>query len=54
MPFADRRGVLITDDKHQAGELLSAWQGIGGFCGWTVLLLAAGAWLLRRRDTCTE
>jgi ABC-type transport system involved in multi-copper enzyme maturation permease subunit len=42
--------VLITDDKPQAGELLSAWQGIAVFCGWTALLLATGAWLLRRRD----
>lgn len=43
-------GVLITNDKPQPGALLSAWQGIGVFCGWTALLLAAGAWLLRRRD----
>jgi ABC-2 type transport system permease protein len=44
-------GMLITNDKPQPGALLSAWQGIGVFCGWTALLLAAGAWLLRRRDT---
>jgi ABC-type transport system involved in multi-copper enzyme maturation permease subunit len=43
-------GLLITNDKPQAGAPLSAWQGIGVFCGWTVLLLTAGAWLLRRRD----
>lgn len=43
-------GMLITHDKPQPGALLSAWQGIGVFCGWTALLLAAGAWLLRRRD----
>jgi ABC-2 type transport system permease protein len=36
-----------------AGVLLSAWQGIGVFCGWTALLLAAGAWMLHRRDTYT-
>ncbi len=46
-------GMLITNDKPQAGALLSAWQGIGVFCGWTALLLAAGAWLLRRRDAHT-
>jgi ABC-2 type transport system permease protein len=44
-------GMLITNDKPQPGALLSAWQGIGVFCGWTALLLAAGGWLLRRRDT---
>lgn len=46
-------GMLITNDKPQPGALLSAWQGIGVFCGWTALLLAAGAWMLRRRDTYT-
>jgi ABC-2 type transport system permease protein len=45
-------GMLIINDKPQAGALLSAWQGIGLFCGWTALLLAAGGWLLRRRDAC--
>ena len=45
-------GILITNDKPQPGALLSAWQGIGVFCGWTALLLAAAAWLLRRRDAC--
>ena len=45
-------GMLIINDKPQAGALLSAWQGIGVFCGWTALLLAAGAWLPRRRDAC--
>lgn len=44
-------GMLITDDKPPPGALLSAWQGIGVFCAWTALLLAAGAWRLRRRDT---
>jgi ABC-2 type transport system permease protein len=44
-------GMMITNDKPQLGGLLSAWQGIAVFCSWTALLLAAGAWLLRRRDT---
>jgi hypothetical protein len=39
--------------RASQGALLSAWQGMGVFCGWTALLLAAGAWLLRRRDACT-
>jgi hypothetical protein len=39
--------------RASQGALLSAWQGMGMFCGWTALLLAAGAWLLRRRDACT-
>jgi ABC-2 type transport system permease protein len=32
------------------GNVLSAWQGFGVFCLWTVVLLVAGAILLRRRD----
>ena len=28
-------GVLITQDKEQAGQLLTAWQGFGVFCAWT-------------------
>jgi ABC-type transport system involved in multi-copper enzyme maturation permease subunit len=43
-------GMLITADRHQAGQLLSPWQGFGVFCAWTALLLAAAAYLLRRRD----
>jgi ABC-2 type transport system permease protein len=43
-------GQLITADKHQAGQLLSPWQGFGVFCAWTVLLLAAAIYLLQRRD----
>jgi hypothetical protein len=36
------------------GLLLGEWTKIRSvFCGWTALLLAAGAWLLRRRDTYT-
>jgi ABC-2 type transport system permease protein len=43
-------GMLITADRQQAGQLLSPWQGFGVFCVWTALLLAAAAYLLRRRD----
>jgi ABC-2 type transport system permease protein len=43
-------GQLITQDKQQAGQLLSPWQGFGVFCAWTALLLIAGAYLLKRRD----
>jgi ABC-2 type transport system permease protein len=43
-------GLLITADKHQAGQLLSPWQGFGVFCAWTALLLAAAIYLLQRRD----
>jgi ABC-2 type transport system permease protein len=43
-------GLLITQDKQAAGQLLSPWQGFGVFCAWTALLLIAGAYLLKRRD----
>jgi ABC-type transport system involved in multi-copper enzyme maturation permease subunit len=43
-------GQLITQDKPSAGQLLSAWQGFGVFCGWTALLLGAAIYLLQRRD----
>jgi ABC-type transport system involved in multi-copper enzyme maturation permease subunit len=43
-------GQLITQDKPTAGQLLSAWQGFGVFCAWTVLLFAAAIFLLQKRD----
>jgi ABC-type transport system involved in multi-copper enzyme maturation permease subunit len=43
-------GQLITQDKPTSGQLLSAWQGFGVFCAWTVLLLAAAIFLLQKRD----
>jgi ABC-2 type transport system permease protein len=43
-------GQLITADHQTPGQLLSPWQGFGVFCAWTVLLLAAGGYLLKRRD----
>jgi len=36
--------------KHQAGQLLSPWQGFGVFCAWTALLLVAASYLRQRRD----
>ncbi|HEY6278633.1 MAG TPA: ABC transporter permease subunit [Streptosporangiaceae bacterium] len=43
-------GQLITADQQQSGALLTPWEGFAVFCGWTALLLIAGAYLLRRRD----
>jgi len=43
-------GQLITQDKTQAGQLLSPWQGFGVFCAWTAVLFIVGAYLLKRRD----
>jgi ABC-2 type transport system permease protein len=43
-------GLLITQSHLQAGDLLSPWQGFGVLCLWTAVLLAAAAFLLRRRD----
>lgn len=43
-------GLLITQAHQQSGDLLSPWQGFGVLCIWTVLLLAAATWLLKRRD----
>jgi ABC-type transport system involved in multi-copper enzyme maturation permease subunit len=48
--FPTVAGSYITSDRQTAGQLLSPWQGFAVFCGWTVLLLAAAAYLLRRRD----
>lgn len=43
-------GILIGQAKQQPTDLLSPWQGFGVFCLWTALLLAAAAYLLKRRD----
>jgi ABC-2 type transport system permease protein len=43
-------GQLIARAHQQPGDLLSPWQGLGVFCLWTALLLAAAAYLLERRD----
>ncbi|HBW17957.1 MAG: ABC transporter permease [Streptosporangiaceae bacterium] len=46
----EQAGSLITHAQQAAGGLLTPWEGFGVFCIWTALLLAAGAYLLRRRD----
>lgn len=46
----EQAGTLITKTHQQAGDLLSPWQGFGVLCIWTVLALAAAAYLLERRD----
>ncbi|HSZ38688.1 MAG TPA: ABC transporter permease [Trebonia sp.] len=43
-------GQLIGQTHQQAADVLSPWQGFGVFCAWTVILLAASALLLVRRD----
>jgi MprA protease rhombosortase-interaction domain-containing protein len=43
-------GILITYIHQQTTSLLSPWQGIGEFCLWTAVLLAAAGLLLVRRD----
>ena len=46
----EQAGTLITHTQEQSGDLLSPWQGFGVLCIWTVLALAAAAYLLERRD----
>jgi ABC-2 type transport system permease protein len=43
-------GQLVAQTRQESGDVLSSWQGFGVFCAWTVVLLVACAWLLRRRD----
>ena len=43
-------GELVAQTTQQPGDVLSAWQGFGVFCAWTVVLLVACGWLLVRRD----
>ena len=47
----EQAGILIGQQHPPAdGNVLSAWQGFGIFCLWTAVLLAVGAYLLKRRD----
>ena len=46
----EQAGTLITHTHEQSGDLLSPWRGFGVLCIWTVLALAAAAYLLERRD----
>jgi len=43
-------GQLIMQPKPSPGDLLSAWQGLGVFAGWTALLLIVAGVLFVRRD----
>jgi ABC-2 type transport system permease protein len=43
-------GQLIGQTSQQPADVLSPWQGFGVFCVWTVVLFAASAVLLVRRD----
>ncbi len=46
----EQAGSLIYADRVQSAQLLSAWQGFGVFCLWTLVLLVFAALLLQRRD----
>jgi ABC-2 type transport system permease protein len=46
----EQAGSQVFGAHPEVGQLLSAWQGFGVFCLWTLVLLALGAWLLQRRD----
>jgi ABC-2 type transport system permease protein len=43
-------GQLILQSRQLPDDLLSPWQGLGVFAGWTALLLAVAALLFTRRD----
>jgi ABC-2 type transport system permease protein len=46
----EQAGTVVAQVHSSSGQLLSAWQGFGVFCIWTVLLLVAADYLLNRRD----
>ena len=48
--FPITAGSYISSAHQAAGQLLTAWQGFGVFCGWTALLLIVAGYLLNRRD----
>ncbi|NJC68604.1 ABC transporter permease [Planosporangium thailandense] len=43
-------GLLILQPHQAPDDLLSPWQGLAVFSGWTVLLLAVAAVLFKKRD----
>jgi ABC-type transport system involved in multi-copper enzyme maturation permease subunit len=46
----EQAGTVVAQVHSSSGQLLSAWQGFGVFCIWTVLLLVAADYMLNRRD----
>lgn len=46
----EQAGSKVFGDRPEVAQLLSAWQGFGVFCLWTLVLLVLAAWLLRCRD----
>jgi ABC-2 type transport system permease protein len=46
----EQAGAVVGHTNQTADQLLSAWQGFGVLCVWAAVLLAIGAYLLRRRD----
>jgi ABC-2 type transport system permease protein len=43
-------GAMIAQARQGVDQVLSPWQGFGVFCAWTVVLLAAALYALKRRD----
>jgi ABC-type transport system involved in multi-copper enzyme maturation permease subunit len=48
--FPTVAGNYITRIYQASDQVLTPWQGFTVFCVWTALLLAAGSYLLKRRD----
>jgi len=46
----EQAGSLIYAVHQSNTQLLSAWEGFGVLCLWVAVLLAIGAYLLKRRD----
>jgi ABC-2 type transport system permease protein len=48
--FPTVAGGFVRNVIPASDQVLSPWEGFAVFCGWTALLLAGGAYLLKRRD----
>jgi ABC-2 type transport system permease protein len=46
----EQAGSVVYAARSGTDQLLSAWQGFGVFCLWTLVLLVLAALLLQRRD----
>jgi len=46
----EQAGSLVYTIHENGSHVLSAWEGFGVLCIWTVLLLAVASYLLNRRD----